>query len=139
MSHNSIFLIEYCSLWISFLRIIIEFLIHWLIMDQWYIYPNISVSGRMWQKVNFLSGLQLVWILSFLSPRLVVLQRLKNPVCFTIYPWLVGGGQIDSCLFQGHLVHSEMSTASSRVWSQISDSILYDGSITKSALTSSAL
>ena len=28
-------------------------------------------SGRIWHKVNFLSGVQQVWIQSFPSPRLV--------------------------------------------------------------------
>ena len=37
-------------------------------------------SGRIWHKVNFLSGVSLVWIQSFPSPRLVASPRLKNLV-----------------------------------------------------------
>ena len=43
-------------------------------------------SGRIWHKVNFLSGVKQVWIQSFPSPRLVASPRLKNLVCPTIYP-----------------------------------------------------
>ena len=43
-------------------------------------------SGRIWHKVNFLSGVLQVWIQSFPSPRLIALPRLKNLVCPTIYP-----------------------------------------------------
>ena len=40
---------------------------------------------------------QLVWVQGFLSPRLLNLPKLKNPVCPTIYPWLEGK-EMDSCL-----------------------------------------
>ena len=40
---------------------------------------------------QFLSRVQLVWISTFFSPRLVVSVRLKESVCLTIYAWLVGG------------------------------------------------
>ena len=42
--------------------------------------------GQDMTKVNFLSGVQQVWIQSFPSPRLVASPRLKNLVCPTIYP-----------------------------------------------------
>ena len=40
-------------------------------------------SGRIWYKVNFLSGFQQVWIQSFSSPTLVASPRLKNTACPT--------------------------------------------------------
>ena len=43
-------------------------------------------SGRIWHKVNFLSGVSQVWIKVFPFPRLVASSRLKNLVCPTIYP-----------------------------------------------------
>ena len=42
-------------------------------------------SGRIWHKVNVLSGVLQVWIQSFPFPRLVASPRLKNSVCPTIY------------------------------------------------------
>ena len=46
--------------------------------------PNSPATSRMWYS-KFLSRVKLVWILCFPSPRLVDQQRLKYPVCFTIY------------------------------------------------------
>ena len=51
-------------------------------------YPNLLI-GAGWNS-QFLSGIQLVWIQSFLSPRLVAIPRLKNPVSPTIHPELGG-------------------------------------------------
>ena len=44
-----------------------------------------STTGRLWHKV-ILSGVQLVWIQSFPSPRPVALAGQQNPACPTIYP-----------------------------------------------------
>ena len=44
-------------------------------------YPTILPLIRMWYKIKFLWGIQLVWILSFPSPRLVDTPRLKNLIC----------------------------------------------------------
>ena len=42
--------------------------------------PHSSTINRMQKKINFFSEVQLVWIQSFLSARLVVLLRLKEPI-----------------------------------------------------------
>ena len=54
-----------------------------------------------YNKVIFLNRVQLVWIQSFSSPRLVALQNLKDPVCPIINP-LLGEEQIYSCLSKGN-------------------------------------
>ena len=50
----------------------------------WIFTQSLHMSS-MQHKVNFLSGIQGVWILSFSSPRLVATPRLKSLVCPTIY------------------------------------------------------
>ena len=51
----------------------------------WHMYLlNPSTTGKIWHKVIFLGGVQLVWIQVFPS-RLVALPRLKNPICLTTY------------------------------------------------------
>ena len=62
--------------------------------------PNPSAMSRMWHKVNLLSGVQLVWIYRFTSPRLVAIPRLKNAVCLLIH---CREEHVDLCLSEGHL------------------------------------
>ena len=67
---------------------------------------------------QFLSKIQTVWIPNFLSLGPIAEPRLKNPVYPTIYPSL-RREHIDSYLS----VWSETHSASSRIWTRVSDSI----------------
>ena len=89
-----------------------------------HIYQSLR-SGRIWHKVNFLSGVWQVWIQSFPSPRLVTSPRLKNLVCLTILP-IAGGRIIGFIPFPRVLVQCEMQLVSSRIWTRVAVSISYD-------------
>ena len=59
--------------------------------------PNSSACSRILHKHQFFfSGVKLVWIQCFPSPRRVAVLRLKIPICFTTFTtvfthsWLVG-------------------------------------------------
>ena len=64
-------------------------------------YYNPTTMIKIWQKVIFFS----VSIQGFLSPRLVALHWLKNPVCLTLYPSVFMESRY-SWLSQGHLLKS---------------------------------
>ena len=68
-----------------------------LLWTCWMYLPNSSFPKQDVAWGWFLKGVQLVWILSFLSPKFVALLRLKIPVCLTIK--LKGDWEeINSCL-----------------------------------------
>ena len=68
-------------------------------------------SAQAWYDTrSILSGIQLDWIQSFPSPRLVAIQQLKNPVCFTIYPYL--GEELLNSRFPKVLTLCEIQTVS---------------------------
>ena len=71
------FLVSFCYLVSNFLLLYIRV--------SMVIYQPLR-SGRIWHKVNFLSGVYQVWIQSFHSSRLVASPSLKNLVCPIIYP-----------------------------------------------------
>ena len=76
---------------------------------------------------QFLSGLHLVCIQSFLSLKLVALPKLKNPFIFAIYPYI--GEQIDSYLSQGYWHNvkcKKKKKNSSRIWTWFAESIFFD-------------
>ena len=50
--------------------------------------PNPSTISRVWHEVNFQAEYTSGLNSDFSSPRLVVLSRLKDPVCLTIHPEL---------------------------------------------------
>ena len=59
----------------------------WNCMDSLFcIYFIYSSTQAGCDTRSILSRLYLVWIQSFLSPRLVAILRLKSSVCLTIYP-----------------------------------------------------
>ena len=45
----------------------------------WSVYlSTLSITDKIWRKVNFFYGIKLVWIQRFPSPRLVIQPRLKK-------------------------------------------------------------
>ena len=99
---------------------IIRFM-YYQILQLWNFATN---NSKIWYKVNFKA--KLVWIQSFPSLKMVALSRWKRPFCHTIYPLpIVGGRTSQFMLFSGALALSEKQTASSRIWTQVSDSIPY--------------
>ena len=86
--------------------------------------PYLFPGSRMWHVGQFFSGVQLVWIQSFPSSRLVALPKLKNPVSFILSvterrrDWFMP--------FPRALVQREIQIALSRIWTQFTNSISYD-------------
>ena len=85
---------------------------------------NLSTMGRIHHKVNFLSGVQLVGIQSFLSPRPIFLPKLKR----LLYYLPIAGVWKKNWLmpFMIGLVWSKMQTASARISTWVISSISYN-------------
>ena len=66
----------------------------------------------------FISGVQLIWHRSFLSPRPIAIPRLKNPV---FSERIVG-----FIHFLRELPRSETQTALSKIWTRVTNFISYD-------------
>ena len=75
-----------------FLRIYIYIYIYIYLSEDIWVCQRLYT--RMWHKVNFLRGVQLLWIWSFSSLKPVTVPRLKTPVCPTIDSML-GVGRIN--------------------------------------------
>ena len=96
----------------------------WLILDK-----IISIikftqplrSGRIWHRVNFLSGVQQVWIQSF--PRLLGKAEEHS---LPYYLPIAGGRIIGFIPFPRVLVLCEIQSVSSRIWTRVAVSISYD-------------
>ena len=50
------------------------------------IYSSNSCHEQDVSQGQFLSRVELIWIPTFPSPRLVTISKIKSPVCLTIYP-----------------------------------------------------
>ena len=84
-----------------------------------HIYQYLGTS-RMWQKVNFF--MQSLTALSFASPRLVAIPRIKSTVCPIILP-IAGGRTLEFIPFPMVLALYKTETTLSRIWTQVAMSI----------------
>ena len=72
----------------------------------------------------FLSGVMLIRIHSFVSPKMITLWKLKKLVCSINY--LQPKGEHRYVPFPAPLVRSERQTVSGRIWTRVTDSISYN-------------
>ena len=78
----------------------------------------------MYLSNPYSTGVKLVWIQSSILKTDGQIKAKEPSLLY--YSSRAGGGQIDSLPFLRKFVRSEMPIASSRIWSQVTNSISYD-------------
>ena len=87
-------------------------------------FPNYSATSRMRHKVNFiLNGVELIWIHRFPSLGLIALSKLKITVYSKRYSPI--GRYSGIYVFLMVLARSELLSAQPKIWTLVSNSILY--------------